>query len=67
MQILFATAQTLGYLPNHCTHESTAMTYAVPNELLTQESSVNEQGIKLLGLLLTGSTGQHMASRNGLA
>ena len=26
-----------------------------------------EQGIKLLGLLLTGSTGQHMASRNGLA
>ena len=27
----------------------------------------SEQGIKLLGLLLTGSTGQHMASRNGLA
>ena len=26
-----------------------------------------EQGIKLLGLLLTGSTGQRMASRNGLA
>jgi len=26
-----------------------------------------EQGIKLLGLLLAGSTGQHMASRNGLA
>jgi hypothetical protein len=26
-----------------------------------------EQGIKLLGLLLTGSTGQHMAGRNGLA
>ena len=26
-----------------------------------------EQGIKLLGLLLTGSTGQHMASQNGLA
>ena len=26
-----------------------------------------EQGIKLLGLLLTGSTGQHMASRNGKA
>ena len=26
-----------------------------------------EQGIKVLGLLLTGSTGQHMASRNGLA
>ena len=26
-----------------------------------------EQGIKLLGLLLTGSTGKHMASRNGLA
>ena len=27
----------------------------------------SEQGIKLLGLLLTGSTGQRMASRNGLA
>jgi hypothetical protein len=26
-----------------------------------------EQGVKLLGLLLTGSTGQHMAGRNGLA
>ena len=26
-----------------------------------------EQGIKLFGLLLTGSTGQRMASRNGLA
>ena len=26
-----------------------------------------EQGIKLLGLLLTGSTGQRTASRNGLA
>ena len=26
-----------------------------------------ERGIKLLGLLLTGSTGQRMASRNGLA
>jgi hypothetical protein len=26
-----------------------------------------EQGGKLLGLLLTGSTGQHMAGRNGLA
>ena len=26
-----------------------------------------EQGIKLLGLLLTGSTGQWMASQNGLA
>ena len=26
-----------------------------------------EQGIKLLGLLLAGSTGQHMAGRNGLA
>ena len=26
-----------------------------------------EQGIKLLGLLLTRSTGQHMAGRNGLA
>jgi hypothetical protein len=25
------------------------------------------QGVKLLGLLLTGSTGQHMAGRNGLA
>ena len=30
-------------------------------------NSSPEQGIKLLGLLLTGSTGQHMASRNGLA
>jgi hypothetical protein len=30
--------------------------------------SINpEQGVKLLGLLLTGSTGQHMAGRNGLA
>ena len=28
---------------------------------------VPEQGIKLLGLLLTGSTGQCTASRNGLA
>jgi hypothetical protein len=26
-----------------------------------------EQGVRLLGLLLTGSTGQHMAGRNGLA
>jgi hypothetical protein len=26
-----------------------------------------EQGVKLLGLLLTGSTGQQMAGRNGLA
>jgi hypothetical protein len=26
-----------------------------------------EQGVKLLGLLLTGSTCQHMAGRNGLA
>jgi len=26
-----------------------------------------EQGIKLLGLLLTGSTGRRTASRNGLA
>ena len=26
-----------------------------------------EHGIKLLGLLLAGSTGQHMAGRNGLA
>jgi hypothetical protein len=26
-----------------------------------------EQGGKLLGLLLTGSTGQHVAGRNGLA
>jgi hypothetical protein len=26
-----------------------------------------EQGGKLLGLLLAGSTGQHMAGRNGLA
>jgi hypothetical protein len=26
-----------------------------------------EQGNKLLGLLLAGSTGQHMAGRNGLA
>jgi hypothetical protein len=26
-----------------------------------------EQGGKLLGLLLTGSTGQYMAGRNGLA
>jgi len=32
-----------------------------------QNIGVAEQGIKLLGLLLTGSTGQHMASRNGLA
>ena len=29
-------------------------------------SASPEQGIKLLGLLLTGSTGTHMASRNGL-
>ena len=29
--------------------------------------SCSEQGIKLLGLLLTGSTGQRTASRNGLA
>jgi hypothetical protein len=29
--------------------------------------SVHLQGVKLLGLLLTGSTGQHMAGRNGLA
>jgi hypothetical protein len=26
-----------------------------------------EQGVKVLGLLLAGSTGQHMAGRNGLA
>jgi hypothetical protein len=26
-----------------------------------------EQGVELLGLLLTGSNGQHMAGRNGLA
>jgi hypothetical protein len=26
-----------------------------------------EQGVKLLGLLLAGSTGQHMAGRDGLA
>jgi hypothetical protein len=34
-----------------------------PRDLLL----VPEQGVKLLGLLLTGSTGQHMAGRNGLA
>ena len=33
----------------------------------TETCSIPEQGIKLLGLLLTGLTGQHMASRNGLA
>jgi hypothetical protein len=31
------------------------------------EGCCPEQGVKLLGLLLTGSTGQHMAGRNGLA
>jgi hypothetical protein len=30
-------------------------------------AEVKMQGGKLLGLLLTGSTGQHMAGRNGLA
>ena len=35
--------------------------------LHNEADSSPEQGIKLLGLLLTGSTGQHMASRNGLA
>ena len=30
-------------------------------------SSSPEQGVKLLGLLLTRSTSQHTASRNGLA
>ena len=30
-------------------------------------SVIVNQGIKLLGLLLTGSTGQRMATRNGLA
>jgi hypothetical protein len=34
---------------------------------ITQYHSVSEQGVKLLGLLLAGSTGQHMAGRNGLA
>jgi hypothetical protein len=31
------------------------------------QRSCPEQGVQLLGLLLTGSTGQHMAGRNGLA
>jgi hypothetical protein len=30
-------------------------------------TTATEQGVKVLGLLLTGSTGQHMAGRNGLA
>jgi hypothetical protein len=30
-------------------------------------TTLDEQGVKLLGLLLAGSTGQHMAGRNGLA
>jgi hypothetical protein len=30
-------------------------------------NNVTEQGVKLLGLLFTGSTGQQMAGRNGLA
>jgi hypothetical protein len=29
-------------------------------------SDQRQTGVKLLGLLLAGSTGQHMASRNGL-
>jgi hypothetical protein len=33
----------------------------------SSQSKIPEQGVKLLGLLLTGSTGQHMAGRNGLA
>ena len=40
----------------------------VYNKLFWSNESGPEQGIKLLGLLLTGSNGQHMAaSRNGLA
>jgi hypothetical protein len=36
-------------------------------ETASVRPAVLKQGVKLLGLLLTGSTGQHMAGRNGLA
>ena len=38
-----------------------------PEHQPSRMSPSPEQGIKLLGLLLTGSTGQRTASRNGLA
>jgi hypothetical protein len=38
-----------------------------PNLEIVTHCLCPEQGVKLLGLLLTGSTGQHMAGRNGLA
>ena len=44
-------------------HEKCAMAAA----RLVYMPVVTEQGMKLPGLLLTGSTGHHLASRNGLA
>jgi hypothetical protein len=61
---------------NHSCFTTAASTYLadVLNEAcyskydqVLPNSRCPEQGVKLLGLLLTGSTGQRMAGRNGLA
>jgi hypothetical protein len=48
-----------------CSHEALPVLVLLRHEEKQLQSP--EQGGKLLGLLLTGSTGQHMAGRNGLA
>jgi hypothetical protein len=52
----------------HISHEfKPAITHGFALAVTSKALNCPEQGVKLLGLLLTGSTGQHMAGRNGLA
>ena len=57
--LMWREVQPMGFVTNYCLHPGL--------QALLAFLSSPEQGIKLLGLLLTRSTGQHMASRNGLA
>jgi hypothetical protein len=56
------------YIKLHALHCDTQITMTSYTSGKLQTVQITHcKGVRLLGLLLTGSTGQHMAGRNGLA